>query len=243
MWLALYKKELKGFFYGYSAYFILAIYWALSLLLAFFFGLYFVVDNPSMRSYFAFQPQVLVIIIPAITMRLWAEENKNSTLELLFSFPVSSVSLVSAKFAAAMTIVLLMFLLALPLTFSTIQIIEADTLNIVSSYCGTFLAALSLTALGCVVSIIIPQPLSAYLLSLLLGWGLVNLNLSLKFLTWLEYIPNTPFYLVEALSFSSRYQSFLNGQFTPDAVIYFICLTVELLFLNWIIVNFVRSRK
>ncbi len=243
LWAVLCKKELDGFFYGFSAYFILAVYWALSLLAAVFFGLYFVVDNPSMRSFFAFQPQVMVVVLPAVTMRLWAEESKNGTLELLFTFPVGNAALVGSKFLAGWIMSLLMLALSLPLAVSTSAVVAVDVLNIVSAYAGAVLAAGVLTALGCVVSSVVSLPAAAYLLSVLAGWALIGFNLSPLLSSLAEKLPDAPFYLPEALNFSSRYQGFINGQFSPDSVFYFVSLTAALLFFNWVIVNEKRNGK
>lgn len=243
MWSALYKKELSGFFYNRSAYFILAIYLFLSLLAAVFLGYYFVVDNPSMRSYFAFQPHILLMIIPALTMKLWAEENKNGTIEILLTFPIGDWTLVSAKFAAAWSVSGLMLLMSVPLAVSTAMVIDTDNLNIVSDYGGALLAAGVLTALGCWISCLVNVPAAAYLTGVCLGWGIVGLNLSPLLTPLVSLLPHTPFLLPEALNFSTRYQSFLNGLLSADSVFYFISLIVLLLFFNYLTVAAKRSGR
>ncbi len=243
MWLALYKKELGGFFYNRSAYFILTIYLFLSLLTAVFLGYYFVVDNSSMRSYFAFQPHILLMIIPAITMKLWAEENKNGTLEILLTFPIDDWTLVSTKFAATWSLSGLMLLMSVPLAVSTAVVIDTDNLNIVSDYCGAFLAAGVLTALGCWVSCLNNIPAAAYLISVLLGWGIVALNLNSVLAPIIYKMPNPPLFLPDAFNFSERYMSFLNGFVTPDTFFYFISFISLLLFFNYLAVKAKRSEK
>ena len=243
MWLALYKKELNGFFYNRSAYAILAAYLVLSLLAAVFLGMYFVVDNPSMRSYFAFQPHILLMVVPALTMKLWAEENKTGTLEILMTLPINDWTLITAKFAAAWSVAALMLLMSVPLAVSTAWVIDTDTLNIMSSYAGAFFAAGVLASLGCFVSCLTSVPAAAYLLSVLLGWAVIGLNLS-PLLSWpLSFLPDAPFLLPEALNFSMRYQSFLSGLLTPDSFWYFISLICLLLFFNRLAVAAKRSGK
>ena len=115
MLTALYKRELGSFFFNYSAYFIFAVYMVFSLVFAVFVGMYFVVDNPAMRSYFAFQPLVLSVTLPAVTGRLWSEEAKTGTLEALLTLPADDLTLVFGKFAAAWTMGGLMILTSVPL--------------------------------------------------------------------------------------------------------------------------------
>lgn len=160
------------------------------------------------------------------------EEAKNGTLEVLLTFPLSDATLVTAKFAAALTLTALMLCFSLPLAFSTAAIVPVDGMNIASAYLGTFLAAAALTALGCAVSVAVPLPAASYLISVLLGWALVGLNFSPLVSALSSYLPNPPFYLADALNFSSRYQAFLNGCFSVDSILYFISLTGMLLIFN-----------
>ena len=149
MLTALYKRELGSFFFNYSAYFIFAVYMVFSLVFAVFVGMYFVVDNPAMRSYFAFQPLVLSVTLPAVTGRLWSEEAKTGTLEALLTLPADDLTLVFGKFAAAWTMGGLMILTSVPLALLTAGTVAVDPLNLASAYFGALLAAAALSALGC----------------------------------------------------------------------------------------------
>lgn len=243
MWIALYKKELCGFFYNRSAYFIMAVYIVMSLVVSFFLGLYFVVDNPSMRSYFVFQPQVLMMIVPAMTMRLWAEENKIGTIEILLTLPFNSFTLVTAKFMAAWTLAGILLLMSLPLMLSTAFLVHIDTMNIAAAYGGTFLAAGVLVALGCAVSALTSLPTTAYLSSVLLGWLLINFNFTSLVAKISARLPDAPFFLDNSLNFSNRYQGFVNGQFSVDSFLYFISLITVLLVFNCVSIVAKRSGK
>ena len=146
MWTVLYKR-IERFFITARHILSCLFIWCFRCWRPSFSVLYFVADNPAMRSYFAFQPQILAVVIPAVTMRVWSEEAKNGTLEVLLTFPVSDAALVTAKFAAAFTLAALMLSFSLPLAFSTAAIVPVDGVNIAAAYLGTFLAAAALTAL------------------------------------------------------------------------------------------------
>ena len=148
MLTALYKRELGSFFFNYSAYFIFAVYMVFSLVFAVFVGMYFVVDNPAMRSYFAFQPLVLSVTLPAVTGRLWSEEAKTGTLEALLTLPADDLTLVFGKFAAAWTMGGLMILTSVPLALLTAGTVAVDPLNLASAYFGALLAAADSSAGG-----------------------------------------------------------------------------------------------
>lgn len=241
MWTVLYKKELGAFFYGYTAYFVFAAYLLLSMVCTCFDGLYFVTDNPSMRSYFACQPAVLAMVMPVIAMRLWAEEAKTGTEEILLTLPAGNFALVSAKIAAGWTVGTLMLLMSVPLAVSTMLTVATDPLNIASAYGGVWLTIMVLTVLGGVVSALTALPFAAYLISLVLSLLLMNINLSPLLRPLAEKLPDAPFGLSGALDFPARYMAFMDGHFGPADIFYFLSLGGVLLVLNWMVVSNKRN--
>lgn len=242
MWFALYKKELSGFFYGYPAYFIMLVYAVLSLLIAFFFGMYAATDNAAMLSYFAFQPQALVVVIPAMTMRLWAEEVKNGTIETLFTFPFSNITLVTAKFAAGWSFAAFMTLMFLPLALSTARVAGVAWANVFSAWAGTFLGAGLLTAAGAALSLLNTAPAAAYLTAVAVGWVIVALNFTAIIDFFAFRGENTAFAAASALNFSGHYQSFLNGNPGIGDIVYFVAMIVFCLWFNVMLAAYKRSR-
>lgn len=231
--ISIFKRDLMSFFYGWSAYFIFAVYALLSIILAAFWGMYFVVPNQSMQSYFAFQPQILAVIIPAITMRSWAEERKNGTLENLLTYPISSLGLVLGKFYAAFFLSGIMLLFSIPLLITTTFYLSADYGNIISSYFGALGTIAVLTAVGCFVSSLVSMPVISYLSGLIVGVIWINFNWGFFFVSlW----SNVPFYFEGVLNFSNNYQNFLNGQLNPFSIFYFTSLCGLLLFFNWLVI-------
>ncbi len=239
--MVLYKKELGAFFCGYTAYFVFTVYLLLSMVCACFDGLYFVTDNPSMRSYFACQPAVLSTVMPVIAMRLWAEEAKTGTEEILLTLPVGNFALVSAKIAAGWTVGTLMLMLSLPLAMSTMLVVTTDPLNIASAYGGVWLTVMVLTVLSGGVSALTALPFAAYLISLVLGLLLMNINFSPLLRPLMEKLPDAPFGLSGALDFSVRYMAFMDGHFGPSDIFYFLSLGGVLLVLNWMVVSNKRN--
>lgn len=230
---SIFKRDFMSFFYSSSAYAIFAVYALLSISLAVFWGMYFVTPNQSMMSYFAFQPQILAILIPAITMRGWAEEGKTGTIENLLTYPVSSLGLVWGKFCAAFVISAVMLLFSLPLLVTTVFYLPVDYGNILCSYLGCLGMIAVLTAAGSFVSSLVSMPAVSYLLGLAAGVLWINFNWG-RLLTsiWAD----APFYFAGVLDFNSNYQNFLDGQLSPAGVFYFISLCLLLLFFNWLVI-------
>lgn len=216
MWYALYKKELSGFFYSGSACSVMLIYAALSLLTAVFFGAYLLVDVSDMRAYFSFQPQILALIIPAVTVRLWSEERRSGTLETLFTLPFSNFALATAKFAAGWSFAVVLSLFFLPLSLSSAGLITLDWGNIASAWLGVVLTAAFLTAWGCVVAFLTASSAAAYLVAAALSWVAVTFNFSSA--------ANGDKFFVS--SFPTAFADFLNGNFGPADLVWFVVLTV-----------------
>lgn len=242
MWRALYKKELLGLFNNYSAYFIIAVYLLLSIVSAFYLGLYFLIDNPSMRAFFAFQPQVLAIIIPAITMRSWADEQKSGTIELLFTYPLSSLQMITAKFFAAWSFSLILLIMTLPLAITTSLIIRLDWANIAVEYLGVALAQMLLVALGCLISSLNKTPIVAYLVSSLCSLAVVSFNLNQWVGYFNKYLPNASFSSSYSLDFSYHYNNFMDARLGLVGVLYFLSFAIVLLAINLVSIEQKRSR-
>ena len=239
MEVSLYKRDLIGFFYSNSVYVVFGVYTLLSMIMAFFWGMYLVDNNPAMMSFFVYQPQILAMIVPAITMRCWAEEKKSGTIENLLTFPITSWMLVFSKFLAMFTIALVMLLFSVPLLITTAIYMPIDWGNILSTYIGGVLVIGVLTAVGCLVSALVSIPAVAYLGGMLLGLLWVNLKWGYFVTRWWK---NMPFYFDGVLNFDSNYQNFCNGLFNPASVIYFASMVVLLLFFNWLVVASWRTK-
>ena len=235
----LYKREIMSFFYSGTAYAVLGVYVLMSMLASVFLGEYFFGVDAAMGAFFVYQPQVLVMIVPAITMRCWADEKKNGTIENLLTFPLSNVQLVFSKFCASLTIVLMMAVFSLPLLMTTAIYIKPDWGNILSAYLGFVFAASAITALGCTISAMTALPVVAYLGALICGTLWVNFNFgALITRIW----NNAPFYFDGVLNFDANYHNFLSGQLNPASVFYFVSITVFLLMCNWLLVAGWRTK-
>ncbi|MBO7556454.1 MAG: ABC transporter permease subunit [Alphaproteobacteria bacterium] len=239
MQTAVYKRDLMSFFNNGSAYIIFAVYCLLSYVAAFFWGDYLTTGNSSMLSYFIFQPNILAMIIPAISMRSWADEKRSGTIENLLTFPISTINLIISKFATVLTISTIMVLFSLPLLITTGIYIPLDWGSLFCSYIAIILTSCVLSAFGCLTSSISQTPAIAYLLGLLCGIFWINFTFNgLLSTIW----HNMPFYFEGILNFSNNYHNLLNGQLNFYSIIYFAGLTFLLLFCNLLKVEDWRAK-
>ena len=234
-------KEFKGYFKGYTAYIVSAIYLCLLFAVTFYMAYFFEYNNQNLFSFFIYQPDVLNILIPALTMKMWAEERKTGTLEFLLTQPVKPQTLVLGKFLASLLFVLLLILMTIPFMIYIRAFIVLDISNILLSSVAVFLCASVLCGLGCCISACCHSSIIAYLASVFCGWIWENINFDILLKPVLELLPLLKQRLNGILNFRGQYEGLLQGQLNSSTLIYFICLTGLILWLNTIIVK--RSKK
>lgn len=227
----IFKKEFKSYFRSKLGYFILSVYLVLSMSLTFFGGNYFQIQNTGLFSFFYQQPEIFVLLIPALTMKIWADERRSGTMELLLTQPVSYYDIVIGKFLAAWLFCLLMLVATFPLWITTAFLINVDNLNISFNYLGCFLTAGALCAVSCLVSSFNSNPVSAYLFSIFVC-ALLKIS-NFDDIIGLVNLPNELMIRVsQSLNFDFQYQHIILGQISWNSLVYFGGIIVFSLWLN-----------
>lgn len=151
--LTIFNRELKSYFAQPTAYAIIVIFLILSMGLTFTFGNFMRVGDASLEySFFFWHPWLYMLIAPAIGMRLWADEQRSGTIELLGTFPVSTWSAIVGKFLAAATVTLVALLLTFPIVITVNYLGNPDNGAIAAGYIGSFLVACTFLAITMLVS-------------------------------------------------------------------------------------------
>lgn len=234
---AVIAKEFSGYFKTYTAYLVMAIYLLLSFGLTFYVAYFFELNNRNLISFFIYQPVVLNILLPALTMKMWAEERRQGTLEFLLTQPVSYKALVVGKFLASLLFGLILLAMTIPFVVYSSHLVSLDYLNIISSFIGVFLVIASLLALGCVVSAMNGNVIIAYLSTVFCGFVLTNANFNFLTYPLRKVFPLLSSRLNGILNFEEHYQWFLQGQCSIASIIYFISIIFLALWLNILIIE------
>ena len=138
--LAIISKELKTYFNSPLAYIFITIYTVITNWL--FFNNFFIQGQANMRAYFSLVPWLFLFLIPAITMKLWAEEKKMNTSEILFTWPIKDYEAVIGKFLACLAFLTITLAVSISIPITIANLGELDWGIIVSSYLGViFLGA------------------------------------------------------------------------------------------------------
>jgi ABC-2 type transport system permease protein len=149
----IFKREIGSYFSHPIAYAVIVVFLILSSLLAFTLGGFMDVQDASLTySFFAYLPFVLMVLAPAVGMRLLSEEQRSGTIELLGTMPIPMWSVIFGKFLAAALVWLVALLLTFPMWLTVNWFGDPDNLTILSGYIGGFLVACCFVAITLLVS-------------------------------------------------------------------------------------------
>jgi len=185
-------------------------------------------NTASLRGYFATFPVAFTILIPALTMRTWAEERKLGSHEILLTLPAKTGYLVAGKFLGAWTIVLAMLVLTLPMTILVSGLGNFEIGEILGEYLGILFLSAAATALGVFLSGLTTNSISAFLLAVA-GLLLFAVGGSLAAIVGL---PSSVVDAIRFFSLDSRYATFQRGILDSRDALYFVWFTGLFLYLN-----------
>jgi ABC-2 type transport system permease protein len=231
------KRELVGYFATPVAYVFIVIFLVLSGVLTFYLGGLYENEQASLQGFFGWHPWLYLFLIPAISMRLWAEERKQGTIELLMTLPMTPGQVVTGKFLAAWIFCGTALVLTFP-TWITINYLgKPDNGVIVASYVGSFLMAGGYLAIGAALSAISKNQVIAFIL------GLVACLLFLL----LGYPPVRAFYsgalppevaaTISDFSFLTHWDAITRGVIDARDFLFFASLIVVAMFANAVVVD------
>jgi len=239
--LPVFKRELFGYFRSPVAYVFIIIFLAANAGCTFLLGNFYNSQQASLEIFFLFHPWLYLFLIPAVGMRLWAEERRTGTGELLLTFPVRISTTVFAKYFAAWFFIGLSLLLTFPMIFTVYFLGSPDNGPIITGYFGSFLMAGSYLAIASCTSALTKNQVISFILSVsiclilvLLGWGVLSETLNAIFPVWLSD-------LVSQFSFTTHFNAMRRGVIDIRDLIYFISIIVIVLMLNVVVLDSHKS--
>ncbi|GAB4321446.1 MAG: ABC transporter permease [Candidatus Zixiibacteriota bacterium] len=217
-------KELRGFFSSAVAYVVLTLF----LLIAgwFFASGLFLVGQADMRDLFSVViPLIFLFFIPALTMRLIAEEKKSGTIELLVTMPIRDIEIVLGKYLAAVILVAtaLVLTFAYPLTISILG--DPDSGALIGGYLGLLLMGAAYVAIGMFTSGLTQNQIIAFIIGFVIVFGFFMLDKVLIF------FPGAVASVLEYASVTYHFQNLARGVIDSRDVVYYLSLIVLFLFL------------
>ncbi|HXG79681.1 MAG TPA: ABC transporter permease [Methyloceanibacter sp.] len=231
------KREFAAYFATPLASVFLIVFVALTGAFAFYVGNFFDRGEADLYSFFAYHPWLYLLLVPAVAMRLWAEERKTGTIELLMTLPISPWAAVLGKFLAAWAFIGLALLLTFPMWITVNLLGSPDNGVIFTGYLGSFLLAGALLAIGAFVSALTKNQVIAFILAASAGFLFLMSGVELVQNALRAWAPGIVAETVASMSLLSHFQQIARGVVEAPTVILFISLIVFFLFANMIAVD------
>jgi ABC-2 type transport system permease protein len=222
------RRELASAFNSPVAYIVSVAYLVFTSAWLFFLNQYFAHNEASLRLYFSVIPVIFIFLVPALTMRAWAEERRMGTLEVLMTLPFREGELVIGKFLGTFCLLAIVIALSIPLPLSLSRLGSFDAGQLVGQYIGVLLIGAAGLSVGLFVSSLSTNQITSFILS---GLSLLALTLAGQ-LPGLVSLPNWLGGLLGFLSFGFHFESFSRGIVDSRDVLYFVLIAVLFLYLN-----------
>lgn len=239
----IYKRELAGYFATPVAAVFIFIF--LVALFAFSFGAGFYTgeetDQADLQRFFMLQPWVFLLFVPAISMRLWSDERRIGTIELLMTLPITTFQAVLGKFFAAWSFIAIALLLSSSMWLTVNYLGEPDNGVIFASYLGSLLMAGCYLAIGAFASALSKSQVIALVISVFISFGFVLSGMSVVLDPLRGIFPQGVIDAIRSFSFLSHFEGISKGLIDVRSLILFGSLMLCFLLANAIVVDFKKA--
>ena len=235
---AIFKRELGSYFDTPVAYVFIVIFLVLNGIFTFYVGGFFERGQADLAPFFEFHPWLYMFLIPAVSMRLWSEERKSGTLELILTLPVSLTASVVGKFLAAWVFTALALLGTIPIWVTVNYLGDPDNTVIAISYIGSLLMAGGFLSIGSCVSALTKNQVIAFVVSFIicLAFNLSGFPMVLDIFN--AWAPQFVVEVIGSFSFLTHFDSIQKGVIDIRDLIFFASLIGFWLFANVLAIEF-----
>ena len=237
----IFKRELAGYFITPIAYVFMAIFVFLSGIFTFYLGSFFERDQADLLPFFSFHPWIYLFFIPALSMRLWAEERRSGTLELLLTLPLTLSQAVLGKFLAAWAFTGITLALTFPMWLTVNFLGAPDNGVILASYLGSLLMAGAFLAIGACISGLTKNQVIAFVVSAVISLAFVLSGYPLVLELFSGWTPQFLVQTISSFSFLSHFNAINKGVIDFRDVVYFASTIAFWLYANALVVSFGKA--
>jgi len=237
------KRELSGYFGSPVAYVFIVIFLLLTGFFTFYLGGFFERGQASLgASFFMWHPWFYLFLVPAIGMRLWAEERRVGTLELLLTMPVTAWQAIVGKFLASWLFLALALVLTFPVVITVNYLGSPDNGVILTAYVGSFLMAGAYLAISCMTSAMTRSQVVSFILSVVICLVLILCGFR-PVIQFIHSLVDKPWVasLVASFSVLTHFETFSKGVLDSRDVIFFLSVIGFSLFTTGVILRSHRS--
>jgi ABC-2 type transport system permease protein len=215
------RRELASYFATPLAYVFIIIFLVLTSLFTFSMGNFYERGQADLQPFFSFHPWLYLFLVPAISMRLWAEERKSGSLELLITLPVTLMEAVIGKFLAAWVFTGVALALTFPIWITVNYLGDPDNGVIFAAYLGSFFMAGGFLAIGACLSALTRNQVIAFILTIVVCFVFLVAGLPIVLDAFRGWMPQAIVDAIASLSFLTHFRSISKGVIELRDVFYF----------------------
>jgi ABC-2 type transport system permease protein len=237
----IFRREFSGYFATPLAFVFIVIFLIMSGAFAFYLGGFYERGQADLSPFFDFHPWLYLVLIPALSMRLWAEERKSGSVELLMTLPVTLAQAVIGKFLAAWCFAGVALALTFPMWITVNYLGDPDNGAILAAYVGSFLLAGGLLAIGACLSAATRNQVIAFIFTVVVCFGFLLAGHSLVLGFFDGWAPQPLVDAIASLSFLTHYSSIAKGVIDLRDLLYFGTLMATWLIANAIVLDMKKA--
>lgn len=231
------KRELFGYFATPIAYVFIIIFLFLSGVFTFYLGSFFERGQADLIPFFGFHPWLYLFLIPALTMRLWAEERRSGTIELLLTMPVTMLQAVLGKFFATWIFTTVALALTFPMWITVNLLGSPDNGVIFAAYLGSVLLAGAFIAIGGCISALTRNQVIAFVVSVVVCLMFVMSGFPLVLDFFSGWAPDVVVETISSFSFLTHFDAISKGVLDLRDLVFFVSFIALWLFANAVLVE------
>ena len=227
----------SSYFVTHLAYVFILIFLILSGVFTFYMGNFYERGQADLAPFFNFHPWLYLFLVPAISMRLWSEERKSGTIELLMTLPISTHQAVIGKYLAAWAFITVAIILTFPMWITVNYLGSPDNTVILASYIGTLLMAGGFLAIGSCISALSKNQVIAFVISIVICFLFLLSGFPLVLDFFRAWAPQALIDAIASFSFLTHFESIKKGVIDIRDLIYFLALICFWLYANVVVIE------
>jgi ABC-2 type transport system permease protein len=234
-------RELKAYFATPLAYVFMVIFLALMGVFTFYLGGFYERGQADLSPFFNFHPWLYLFLVPAIAMRLWAEERKTGSIELLMTLPVTTTQAVVGKFLAAWIFTAVALALTFPIWVTVNYLGDPDNGVILAAYIGSLLMAGGFLAIGSCISAANKNQVVAFIVTVVICFAFLLAGFPLVLDFFSAWAPQLLVDTISGLSFLTHFNSLSKGVIDLRDVVYFLAVIGAWLYATAIVLDIKKA--
>lgn len=234
---SIYKREFTSYFVTPVAYVFIVIFLFMMGIFTFYLGAFYESNQADLQSFFKFHPWLYLFLIPAISMRLWSDERKSGSIELLMTLPVTVTDAVVGKYLAAWSFTAVALFLTFPMWITVNYLGDPDNTLILANYIGSLIMAGGFLAIGSCISAFTKNQVIAFVISVVISFMFILSGFPMVLDLFQGWAPQALIDAIASFSFLTHFTSITKGVIDIRDIIYFTALICFWLYVNVVVIE------